>query len=176
VDTAGQRVGTHNGLHRYTVGPAAGHQLPGQPSLLRGTDRHPAQPSGGWVQSELIHRSCRVTDINWIAGVPDGPVPADTRIRYRHKAVPSMVSPVGHDGAVVRFDQPQAAVTPGQGAVFYRGDVVLGGGWIVPEGHLSGFPQSSRLNCGLGLANFWDTECFFVELRMLIQIEAQTSQ
>jgi tRNA-specific 2-thiouridylase len=41
-----------------------------------------------------------------------------------------MVSPVGLDGAVVRFDQPLAAVTPGQGAVFYRGDEVMGGGWI----------------------------------------------
>ncbi|MBC2744886.1 MAG: tRNA-specific 2-thiouridylase [Desulfosarcina sp.] len=81
-------------------------------------------------KDKLYAGSCRVTDINWIAGVAEGPMAADTRIRYRHRAVASMVSPVGRDEAVVRFDQPQTAVTPGQGAVFYRGDEVVGAGWI----------------------------------------------
>jgi tRNA-specific 2-thiouridylase len=131
VDTAGQRIGTHNGLHRYTVGQRRGINCPAsQPYYVVGIDAGRNRLVVG-SKNELYTDRCRVTDVNWIAGLPDGPVPADTRIRYRHRAVASVVSPDGNDAAVVRFDQPQAAVTPGQGAVFYRGDEVLGGGWIL---------------------------------------------
>ena len=131
VDTAGHRVGTHNGLHRYTVGQRRGINCPAsQAFYVTRIDTRRNRLVVGF-KDELAAKSCRVTDINWIASVPEGPMAVDTRIRYRHIAVPSTVSPVGHDDAVVRFDQPQAAVTPGQGAVFYRGDEVIGGGWIV---------------------------------------------
>ena len=131
VDTAGQRIGTHNGLHRYTVGQRRGINCPAsQAYYVIGIDVGRNRLVVG-AKSELFTDRCRVTAVNWIAGVPDGPVPVDTRIRYRHRAVASVVSPDGNDAAVVRFDQPQAAVTPGQGAVFYRGDEVLGGGWII---------------------------------------------
>ncbi|WP_319408996.1 tRNA 2-thiouridine(34) synthase MnmA [uncultured Desulfosarcina sp.] len=133
VNTAGHRVGTHNGLHRYTVGQRRGINCPAsQAYYVVGIDIRRNRLVVGF-KDELVANSCRVSDINWIAGVPQTPMAADTRIRYRHRAVPSMVSPVGHDGAVVRFDRPQTAVTPGQGAVFYRGDEVLGGGWIAAE-------------------------------------------
>lgn len=131
VDTAGQRVGTHSGLHQYTVGQRRGINCPSSQAyyVIRIDTRRNRLVVG--FKDDLTADSCRVTNINWIAGIPDGPVQLDTRIRYRHTAVPAMVSPVGGDGAVVRFVQPQAAVTPGQGAVFYRGDEVIGGGWIV---------------------------------------------
>jgi tRNA-specific 2-thiouridylase len=133
VDTAGQRIGTHNGLHRYTVGQRRGINCPAShPYYVVGIDAGRNRLVVG-SKNELYTDRCRVADVNWIAGVPDGPVPADTRIRYRHRAVASVVSPGGNDAAVVRFDQPQAAVTPGQGAVFYRGEEVLGGGWIAAE-------------------------------------------
>ena len=130
MDTAGRRVGTHNGLHRYTVGQRRGINCPASEAyyVVRIDTRRNRLVVG--FKDELLAKSCRVTDINWIAVVPEGPLAAHTRIRYRHRAVASMVSPIGHDGAVVRFDQPQAAVTPGQGAVFYQGDEVIGGGWI----------------------------------------------
>ncbi len=133
MDTSGHRVGTHNGLYRYTVGQRRGINCPASQAyyVVRLDPRHNRLIVG--FKDELIARSCRVTDINWIAGVPHGPLAADTRIRYRHRAVASMVSPVGRDCAVVTFDQPQAAVTPGQGAVFYQGDEVIGGGWIAAE-------------------------------------------
>ncbi len=130
VDTAGYRVGTHSGLHQYTVGQRRGINCPASQAYYVVTIDTRRNRLVVGCKDELVVDSCRVRGINWIAGVPDGPVKADTRIRYRHKAVPATVSPVGHDAAVVRFDQPQAAVTPGQGAVFYRGDEVLGGGWI----------------------------------------------
>jgi tRNA-specific 2-thiouridylase len=130
VDTAGHRVGTHSGLHRYTVGQRRGINCPAsQAFYVTRIDTRRNRLVVGF-KDELVAQSCRVADINWIADIPEGPMVVDTRIRYRHTAVPSTVSPVGHDGAVVRFDQPQAAVTPGQGAVFYRGDEVIGGGWI----------------------------------------------
>ena len=130
VDTAGHRVGTHSGLHQYTVGQRRGINCPASAAyyVVRLDTRRNRLVVG--FKDELAVDSCRVTAVNWIAGVPDGPVQAETRIRYRHTAVPATVSPIGHDSAVVRFDQPQAAVTPGQGAVFYRGDQVIGGGWI----------------------------------------------
>ena len=130
VDTAGTRVGTHSGLYRYTVGQRRGINCPAsQAFYVTRIDTRRNRLVVGF-KDELATKSCRVTDINWIAGAPEGPMAIDTRIRYRHSAVPSRVSPVGRDGAVVRFDRPQAAVTPGQGAVFYRGDEVIGGGWI----------------------------------------------
>ncbi|MEE4114324.1 MAG: tRNA 2-thiouridine(34) synthase MnmA [Desulfobacteraceae bacterium] len=130
VDTAGHRVGTHNGLHRYTVGQRRGINCPASQAyyVVRIDTRR--NRLGVGFKDELVADGCRVTHINWIAGVPDGPVQVDTRIRYRHRAVAATVSPLGLDNAVVRFERPQAAVTPGQGAVFYRGDEVIGGGWI----------------------------------------------
>jgi tRNA-specific 2-thiouridylase len=130
VDTAGHRVGTHNGLHRYTVGQRRGINCPASQAfyVIRIDTQRNRLVVG--FRDELAAQSCRVTNINWIAGVPEGPMAIDTRIRYRHTAVSSTVSPIGRNAAVVCFDQPQDAVTPGQGAVFYRGDEVIGGGWI----------------------------------------------
>ena len=59
------------------------------------------------------------------------PVRAEVKIRNKHTAAPAILSPGSHaDQVDVRFDEPQRAVTPGQAAVFYAGDLVLGGGWI----------------------------------------------
>jgi tRNA-specific 2-thiouridylase len=131
VDSAGRRVGTHNGLHRFTVGQRRGINCPASSAyyVLRIDIRNNRLVVG--FKDELGVAACQVRGVNWIDGVPDGPMNADTRIRYRHQAVASTVTPDGLDGAVVRFEQPQSAVTPGQGAVFYRGDEVVGGGWIV---------------------------------------------
>jgi tRNA-specific 2-thiouridylase len=72
-----------------------------------------------------------VTDINWIEDVPAEPVEVDVRVRYRHAAVRAVLTPE-HRGrhAHIRFLSPQSAVTPGQGAVWYRGEILWGGGFI----------------------------------------------
>jgi len=70
-------------------------------------------------------------DINWIAWSNlDKPTEATVKIRYRHEPAPARIEPMGPSEARVRFEAPQRAITPGQAAVFYRGDEVLGGGWI----------------------------------------------
>ncbi|MGA6924279.1 MAG: tRNA 2-thiouridine(34) synthase MnmA, partial [Desulfosarcina sp.] len=133
VDTAGRRVGTHDGLHRYTVGQRRGINCPaGQAYYVVRIDVTRNRLVVGFKDS-LIADGCRVTGINWIADAPDRPMRVDTRIRYRHRPVPSTVSPVGPREAKLRFVEPQTAVTPGQGAVFYQGDEVVGGGWISDE-------------------------------------------
>jgi tRNA-specific 2-thiouridylase len=76
-----------------------------------------------------------VEQINWIADEPHTKIKVATRIRYRHKAAASTLHPVDPHTARVVFETPQSAISPGQGAVFYRGDEVLGGGWIA-EGRL----------------------------------------
>jgi tRNA-specific 2-thiouridylase len=80
---------------------------------------------------ELWSASCEVHGVNWVStGVPDGPIRAMVKIRHRHEPAAATVEPTGHASARVKFDAPQRAITPGQAAVFYCGEMVAGGGWI----------------------------------------------
>jgi tRNA-specific 2-thiouridylase len=71
-----------------------------------------------------------VEAINWIGPPPHSRLRAHTRVRYRHHGTPATLTPLDATTAAVAFDTLQSAVTPGQGAVFYSGEEVLGGGWI----------------------------------------------
>jgi tRNA-specific 2-thiouridylase len=73
----------------------------------------------------------RVKDVNWISmAAPSAPLRAEIKIRNKHLGAPATLRPVDDTSVEVLFDEPQRAVTPGQGAVFYSGELVLGGGWI----------------------------------------------
>ena len=77
----------------------------------------------------LFRRDAAAADVNWISGqAPDGPIHCCTKVRYRQTEQPATVTPRPDGGADILFDEPQRAITPGQAAVFYDGDVVLGGG------------------------------------------------
>ena len=81
---------------------------------------------------ELLSGEFTAAGVNWIAlDDPSEPVRADVRVRYRHTAAPATITQLPNNRARIVFDEPQRAITPGQATVFYRGDEVVGGGWIV---------------------------------------------
>lgn len=131
VTLDGQRVGGHEGIHRFTVGQRKGLRLSvGVPLYVVGIDASRDEVVVG-PRAALERGGCLVGEVNWIAGTaPAGPIRVDVQIRHRHPAAPATVSPLGDGRVQVSFDAPQYAVTPGQAAVFYSGDDVLGGGWI----------------------------------------------
>jgi tRNA-uridine 2-sulfurtransferase len=131
VTTTGEVLGRHNGLHHYTVGQRKGLGIStAHPMYVVSLDRAQNRLIVG-EDKELRATTCEVRDVNWIPYVvPDGPVQASVRIRNRHEPAEAEVMPVGKTGARVTFLEPQRAITPGQAAVFYSGERVLGGGWI----------------------------------------------
>jgi tRNA-specific 2-thiouridylase len=132
VSTDGRTLGTHAGVHHFTVGQRRGLGIAtGEPLYVISTD--PASQRvvvGG--NDDLLCGRFRARDVNWISiagAVPD--LRAQVKIRNKHTAAPAALHATGDPARVeVVFDEPQRAVTPGQGAVFYEGDLVLGGGWI----------------------------------------------
>lgn len=130
-DIDGNIIGKHKGLHLFTIGQRRGIDLPAsEPYYVVRIDRKQNRLVVGFKDS-LITSECRVAGINWINKESrSGGIKVYTRVRYRHKAVLSTLFPNRGNKAVVRFESPQSAITPGQGAVFYRGNEVLGGGWI----------------------------------------------
>jgi tRNA-uridine 2-sulfurtransferase len=129
-DMRGTVIGEHRGLHRFTVGQRRGINRPAaRPYYVVRLDRERNRLVVG-TQQDLLAPACRVVAINWIAPSPGAPVRVATRVRYRTREVPSTLTPFDPGSAIVRFDAPQSAVTPGQAAVFYAGQEVLGGGFI----------------------------------------------
>ena len=130
VTPSGEVVGTHSGHQLFTIGQRKGLGIAlGRPVYVVSIDPGLNRVVIG---DEGDLRSCEfeVEDVNWIAAPPSGQVPSSVKIRYNSPGAEAVVEPMGTGLARVRFDEPQRAVTPGQAAVFYDGDDVLGGGWI----------------------------------------------
>ena len=134
VTTTGEVIGRHRGVHRYTLGQRKGLGVAaGRPLYVVELDRAANRVVVG-DDDELRSDTCEVDQVNWIS-LPrlESPVRAAVKIRHRHDPAEATIEPLesnGPAGVRVKFDQPQRAITPGQAAVFYSGDVVLGGGWI----------------------------------------------
>jgi tRNA-specific 2-thiouridylase len=129
-DLQGNRIGRHDGLHRFTIGQRRGINCPSSaPYYVCRLDTARNVLIVG-RKSDLLSESCIVNDINWIIPPTAPRMRLQTRVRYRSPTVGATVICTENTSAKVCFDRPQSAVTPGQGAVFYRGDEVLGGGWI----------------------------------------------
>ena len=132
-DTQGRRLGRHQGIAFYTVGQRHGLGLArGQRLYVTSIDAARNALVVG-PEDELLGSSLHATAINYVSGqVPNGPTSISAKIRYRSPEAPATLLPQGR-GALVRFDQPQRAITPGQAVVFYQGEAVLGGGIIQDE-------------------------------------------
>ena len=124
----GEDLGPHKGLEAYTMGQRRGLEV------AYGSRIYVVGKRGSDVllgpNDALFSTTVRVGDVNFIPfDALDGPVRAQAKLRYTPNAAPCTIHPAEH-GVVLEFDQPQRAVTPGQAAVFYDGDLVLGGGTI----------------------------------------------
>ena len=129
-DLKGKPIGHHNGLHQFTVGQRRGINCPAaEPYYVVRLDVERNTLVVGPRQSLLTDRFW-VSGINWITRCPKTAIRISVRVRYRHAAIPATLFPVDDSSAEVRCETPQSAVTPGQGAVFYDDEEVLGGGWI----------------------------------------------
>lgn len=131
VSTSGKMLGRHNGLRHYTVGQRRGLGFAtGSPVYVVQIDRANNRLIVG-EDAALHSTTCEVRKVNWIAfATPPESVEAQVRIRHRHEAADATIEPLSADTARVTFREPQRAITPGQAAVFYSGERVLGGGWI----------------------------------------------
>jgi tRNA-specific 2-thiouridylase len=132
VDTRGEVVGQHTGIHRYTIGQRRGIGIANErPLYVLSIDAQKNRVVVGG-QDELLSREFTTAGVNWVAyDSPAIPVRAHVRVRYRHAEAQATITPLENGRAHVVFDEPQRAITPGQATVFYCEDEVMGGGWIV---------------------------------------------
>jgi tRNA-specific 2-thiouridylase len=131
VSMDGRVLGEHTGVQNFTVGQRKGLGMAvGAPLYVIALDRAKNQVVVG-EDRDLFRRRFRVRDVNWIRPLAAGDaVDAHVKIRHNHPGAPARVEAYAGPEAVVEFIEPQRAITPGQAAVFYDGDEVLGGGWI----------------------------------------------
>jgi tRNA-specific 2-thiouridylase len=131
VTTDGNVIGEHQGIHHFTVGQRKGLGVAtGSPLYviqIKGDTRQVVVGN----QEDLYSKTMRVKKINLISVTElSEPMRVQVKIRHRHEPASAQIEASGPDEMMITFDQPQRAVTPGQAAVFYDGDVVVGGGWI----------------------------------------------
>src|ERR1700722_8277004 len=131
VTTSGEVIGRHRGVHNYTVGQRKGLGVAaGKPLYVVELD-HAANRVVVGDDSDLRSNICEIRDVNWISYARlEAPIRAMVKIRHRHEPPAATVDPIDETSARIIFAAPQRAVTPGQAAVCYLEDVVLGGGWI----------------------------------------------
>lgn len=132
VSREGEVLGHHDGIHHYTIGQRRGIGIAAeQPLYVVSLDAASNQVVVG-QQDQLLSSEFTAAGVNWIPfDTPTAPVRAEVRVRYRHNPSPATITPIPNGRVQINFDEPQRAITPGQTTVFYRGDEVVGGGWIV---------------------------------------------
>ena len=132
VDEGGRELGTHGGIHRFTIGQRKGLGISSTiPLYVVKIDADDGTVMVG-PRDSLERTQLTASNVNWIAmEAPASPVRVAAQIRHRHRPAAGSVRALPDGRAEMTFDEPQPAITPGQAAVFYAGDgVVVGGGWI----------------------------------------------
>ena len=131
VNQSGQVLGRHSGVHRFTVGQRKGLGIAAAEPLYVLQLRPAEKTVVVGPRPALERASLTASQVNWISGAPPPtPLRVSVQIRHRHLPAPAVVRAIESDRASVAFDAPVAAITSGQAAVFYDGDIVVGGGWI----------------------------------------------
>jgi tRNA-specific 2-thiouridylase len=131
VDQSGRILGQHEGVHHYTIGQRKGLGIAhSEPLYVIGLDAGRNRVIVG-DRSEAWETECTGQRVNWVSiAKPTAPIHADVQIRYRSPAMPATVIPLADDRVRIVFDDPQFSITPGQAAVWYDKEVLLGGGII----------------------------------------------
>ena len=131
VDTHGRELGRHAGAHHFTVGQRKGLGIAAKEPLYVIATNPSAQTVTVGSNDDLLRPNLIARDIRWLSrpGLTE-PASVRVRIRNRHVPAPATLYPLSDNRAEAIFDEPQRAVTPGQAAVFYSDDLVVGGGWI----------------------------------------------
>ena len=143
VNTQGQVLGQHQGIEHFTVGQRRGLGLSGgEPLYVLGLEPETRRVVVG-PEAALYQDRMEVSRVNYVSGkAPSGPIRVQVKIRYKFQEAPAVLQPQPQ-GALVWFDEPQRAITPGQAAVFYQGELLLGGGFI-ESGLFSDLPTDDR--------------------------------
>lgn len=132
VTTSGEVIGQHAGIHNFTIGQRKGLGVSSPNPLYVIQIDHASHRVTVGAGDEAVSATVRARDLNWIS-IPGltGEMRVKVKIRHRHEPAWATLRVSGADEVEAEFDEPQRAVTPGQAAVFYDGDEVVGGGWIV---------------------------------------------
>ncbi|MBW2072929.1 MAG: tRNA 2-thiouridine(34) synthase MnmA [Deltaproteobacteria bacterium] len=130
VDLGGRIVGEHRGIHQFTIGQRRGLNISSSaPYYVVALEPDTCTVRVG-RKKDLLRRAMRVSSVNWVSIPPPASSrKAQVQIRYRHRQAEASIEP-RPQGVLVHFLEPQAAITPGQSAVFYQDDLLLGGGII----------------------------------------------
>lgn len=131
VDSTGKKIGEHTGIHRYTIGQRRGLGIAHEkPLYVVQIERAKNRIIAG-EKEDLDSLEFTAKGVNWVAfDEPAEPVRAEVKVRYRHEPAPATIYALPGNRARIVFDEPQAAITPGQATVFYNGEETVGGGWI----------------------------------------------
>ncbi|GAI42314.1 unnamed protein product, partial [marine sediment metagenome] len=135
LDNQGNILGEHRGIPFYTIGQRKGLGISAKEPLYV-VDIDPGRNAIIVGSKDEVYRDELIASgLNWIAIEElKRPTKVKARIRYRHKETEAIITPLRQDRLYVKFKEPQMAITPGQAVVFYRGDVVIGGGTIETQG------------------------------------------
>lgn len=131
VDQEGNVLGQHTGIHHYTIGQRKGLGIAAaEPLYVVGLDAKHNRVIVG-TRDSVNNAECTVQRVNWVSITePTSPIRTAVQVRYRSSPVPVTVIPLGNSRVKLVFDEPQFSITPGQAAVWYDGDTLLGGGII----------------------------------------------